>query len=259
MRGEAQRQVQRALRPPVRRVRGEHDPLGRHAREQLDDVEREEAGDVVEHARVIGQHRGQDALVADRAVREDQHDLGVAQRQLGEPLSRSAAGRGRRGSGSARRACSATVKMLSSSLPSKPNCLRAGVQLDPARPRRDAALGLRDRLFGGVQAAERDQPALAFAGPREHAVVGDAVGRAALGVVQREDARAPRAGVVELGQQLPPGSASARPRRDRGGCARRAPRASAGSSRACFGEERRERIGVQGVSMAGTLIRSRGL
>ena len=86
VRGQAQRHVERALRQPVGGIRGEHDPLGRRASEQLDDVQREEAGDVVEHAWVLGQHRGQDALVANRAVREDQHDLGVAQRQLGESL-----------------------------------------------------------------------------------------------------------------------------------------------------------------------------
>ena len=132
------------------------------------------------------------------------------------------------------------------------------MQLDPTRARRDAALGLRDRLFEGVQAAERDQPALAFAGPREHAVVGDAVGGVALGVVQREHARAPRAGVVELSQQL----------LER----QRAPvlvEAEVGvrvqhlgvhrEQLACFGEERSERIRVKGRVHGRHTIRSRGL
>ncbi len=47
--------VERGSGQAVGGVRGEHDPLGGHAREQLDHVEREEAGDVVEHARVAGQ------------------------------------------------------------------------------------------------------------------------------------------------------------------------------------------------------------
>ena len=35
---------------------------------------------------MIGQPRAEDALVADRAVREDQHRAGVAQREVGEPV-----------------------------------------------------------------------------------------------------------------------------------------------------------------------------
>ncbi len=53
--------------------------------------------------------------------------------------------------------------------------LSARVQLDPACPRRQAALGLGDGLVEGVQPAEGDQPALALPRPGEHAVVGNAV------------------------------------------------------------------------------------
>ncbi len=86
LRGDAQRHVEGRRGHAVGRVGGEHDPLGGHAREQLDHVEREEAGDVVEHARVVGQARGEDALVADRAVREDQHRARMAQREVDEPV-----------------------------------------------------------------------------------------------------------------------------------------------------------------------------
>ena len=101
LRGDAQRHVERRRRQAVGRIGGEHDPLGRHAREQLDHVQREEARDVVEHARVVGQARGEDPLVADRAVGQDQHRAGMAQREIRRARPPAAAGRGRRGSGSA--------------------------------------------------------------------------------------------------------------------------------------------------------------
>ncbi len=80
--------------------------------------------------------------------------------------------------------------------------LRARMQLDAARSRGETAFALGDRIFGGVQAAEGREPALAFGRPRDHAVVGEAVGGTTLGVVQREHARTPRTGVVELDEQL---------------------------------------------------------
>ena len=48
--------------------------------------------------------------------------------------------------------------MSSISLAVEDEVLRARVQLDAARARREAALGLAQRLFGGVEAAERHQP-----------------------------------------------------------------------------------------------------
>jgi uncharacterized protein len=80
--------------------------------------------------------------------------------------------------------------------------LRARMQLDPARPLREAALGLGERAVGRIEPAERDEPPVAFTGPLEHAVVRDRVGRVALGIVQRKHARPPRVGRVELPQQL---------------------------------------------------------
>ena len=84
----------------------------------------------------------------------------------------------------------------------EPEVLGSGVQLDAARAGRQTAFALCERLFGRVEAAEGDQPPLALLRPGEHAVVGHAIGGPALGVVQREHARAPRAGIVELGEQL---------------------------------------------------------
>ena len=76
--------------------------------------------------------------------------------------------------------------------------LGSGVELDAARAGGQAALALGERALGRVQAAERRQPLFAFAGPRQHAVVGHAVGGVALGVVQGEHARSACPGVVEL-------------------------------------------------------------
>ena len=166
MRGHAQRHVERGGGQAVGGVGGEHDPLGRHAREQLDHVEREEAGDVVEHARMVGQARGEDPLVADRAVGEDQHGLGMAQGEVDEAVAPAAA---------VPRPAWIRIGTLAASASAKtPVHLRAveheglgsRMQLDPARARRQAALALGQRIFGRVQAAEGDQSPVALAAPR---------------------------------------------------------------------------------------------
>ena len=69
----------------------------------------------------------------------------------------------------------------------------------PAARQRSASA---KRIVEGVEAAEGNQTALAFACPREHAIVGHAVGGAALGVVQREHTGASCASLVELREQL---------------------------------------------------------
>ncbi|QEC46447.1 hypothetical protein FSW04_01870 [Baekduia soli] len=80
--------------------------------------------------------------------------------------------------------------------------LGARVQLDAARAEAEAALRLADRVVGRVQAAVGEQAAAGLRGPGEDPVVGGAVGRVALGVVQREDAgRGVRADLVELPEQ----------------------------------------------------------
>ena len=73
-------------------------------------------------------------------------------------------------------ASSASAKMPVHLLAVEHEVLGAGVQLDAARAGRQAAFALGERVFGGVQPAEGDQPPVAFARPREHAVVGHAVG-----------------------------------------------------------------------------------
>ena len=150
---------------------------------------------------MLGEPRAEDALVADRSVRQDQHDAGVAKREVGEPL------------GERRQAATGVDQDrhlrlfgqredLVEVAAVEDEVLRARVQLDALRPAREGALGLGTRAFGGVQAAERDEPAIAFAGPLQHAIVGEAVGGLALRVVEREHACASRFGGIELGEQL---------------------------------------------------------
>ena len=145
----------------VGRVGGEHDALVGRAREQLDHVEREEAGDVVEHARVIGQARGDDALVADRAVGEDQDHVGVAQGEIDELVAQ----RGKAAPGMDQDRHRGVFGQREDAIhlgTGEAEGLSAGMQLDPARAGRKAALALRDRIFGRVEAAEGRASPLAF-------------------------------------------------------------------------------------------------
>ena len=164
--GDAQREVERGGGHSVGRVRGEHEPLGGDAREQLDHVHGEEAGQVVEDARVVGQQRGQDPLVADGAVGEDQDGAGVAQgRRPPDPRATGGIPRPawiRIGTPGLFGEREDVVHLRAVEL----EALGARVQLHAARAVADAALGLGDRVFGGVQPAERDQAPVAFPGPR---------------------------------------------------------------------------------------------
>src|SRR6185437_4926541 len=174
--------------------------LGGHAREQLDQIEREKAGRVIEHARMVGQPRGEDSLVTDRRVREDQDNLGVAQREVGQaigdrrhPASRVDQDRYLRFFGE--REDAVHLRAI------ERKCLGAWMQLDPARALRDATLTLCHGCFRRIEPAEGDQTFFAFAGPPEDAVVGDAVGGLALGVMQGKHARPARSRSVQLGEQ----------------------------------------------------------
>ena len=227
-RATRKRQVERGRRQAVGRVGGEHDPLGGHAREQLDHVERKEAGDVVQHARMVGQARGQDALVADRAVSEDQHGSGVAQREVGEPVGRAAAARARRGSGSARlplRRARRRVHLAAV----EHEVLRARMQLDAARPRGEAAFALGQRALrpgpvGRTAPVGRRSPRPTRARGRwARGRRAGARGRAA-GTRMRAARRRRRAG-----RAAGRASASARPRRGRDACGRRSPRRRPGA------------------------------
>ena len=99
--------------------------------------------------------------------------------------------------------------------------LRARMQLDPARAGGQAAFALVDRIFGGVQAAERGEPAVAFRGPCDDAVVGDAIG----GLCARDRAAGTRTRAARrrrrAGRAAVRAPASVRPRPGRGGCVRR--------------------------------------
>ena len=99
-------------------------------------------------------------------------------------------------------ASSASVKTSSISWPSNTKSCARGCSLMPRCSRRQAALRLVERIFGRVQPAERHQPPIAFPRPGEHPVVGHAIGRVAVGVVQGEHARPARPRVVELREQL---------------------------------------------------------
>ena len=194
---------------------------------------------------MAGQARGQDALVADRAVGEDQHYVGVAQGEVREPVGErwqapAGVNQDRYPGAFGEREYRPHVRAVEHEV------LRARMQLDATRAGGQAAFALADWVFGGVQAAERRQPSLAFRGPRDDSVVGSAVGGPALGVVQREHAGAPRAGGVELVQQLIQRQrapvlvqAEVGVRVDHLGV-RRAQALS-------LGQERGERVGVEGV------------
>ncbi len=199
--GHAQRHVERRGGHAVGRIGGEHDPLRRHPREQLDHVEGKEAGDVIQHARVIGQARGEDPLVADRAMREDEDDPGMAQGEIDKTLRQW--WKAAPGVDQNRHACRfGESEDIVHVLPVEHEVLGSRVQLDAACTVRQAALALRERFLGGIQPAERRESPIAFRRPGEHSVVGHAVGGVALGIVQRKHARPPCPGLVQGGEQL---------------------------------------------------------
>ena len=144
--------VQRRGGQAVGGIGGEHDPLRRHSREQLDDVEREEAGDVVEHAGMVGQAGGEDPLIADRTVGEDQDGAGMAQREIDEALSERR--QATSGVDQDRHTClfgerEHALHVLSV----EHEVLRPRMQLDAARAGREAALA----LASGSSAGSRRQ------------------------------------------------------------------------------------------------------
>ena len=148
---------------------------------------------------MVSQARGQDALVTDRAMSEDQHDLRMAHRQVREPIcerrqSPTGVNQDRHPSVFCEREYGAHLRAVEYEV------LRARMQLDAACSRRQAAFTLEDRIFGGIQATKGREPALAFRGPRDDPIVRNAVGGSALGVVQRKHARALGVRIIELGQ-----------------------------------------------------------
>ena len=149
---------------------------------------------------MVCQARGEDPLITDRAVRQDQNHIRVAQGEVGQAV-------GDRGHSTARVDQDRNLGFFGERKDGihlravERERLGARVQLDAARPVTDAAFALGDRAFGRVQATEGDQTTSAFLGPPQNTVVGKAVGRLALGVVQRENACPARVRVVQLREQ----------------------------------------------------------
>ena len=77
--------------------------------------------------------------------------------------------------------------------------LGAGVELDPASPGREAALGLGDGVVVRVHAAEGHEQPVRFPRRLDHGVVGR---RVAVGLVHREHERAAGAGQLQAREQL---------------------------------------------------------
>ena len=109
--------------------------------------------------------------------------------------------------------------------------LRSRVQLDAARAEIEAALGLAEGILVEAQPHEREEPVGRLGRPREHAIVRRAVGRLAIGLVEREDVRAAHAGLVHRARDAPRRTACGRPRRARDACARRTARSPRAASR----------------------------
>ena len=96
------------------------------------------------------------------------------------------------------RRSSAKAKIRRTAGSASPNRSARGMQLDPRRAASDRALDLPDRAVVGIDAAERDQPALGGLRRGEHPVVGGAI---AIGFGEREHDRATVDG-GERSQQL---------------------------------------------------------
>ncbi len=178
-------------------------------------------------------------------MREDQHHLGVAQREVrqpvgdrGHPASRMDQDRNRRFA----RQREDPVHLR----PVERERLGAWVQLDPARALLDAALPLLHGRFGGVEPAEGNQPPVAF--PRPTRARGRwAPGRRACArgraVGTHTPSSRPRHRAVRAASR---GPASGRPRPSRGGCARRTLPPRPASTAPPSVEERCDRVSVEG-------------
>ena len=188
---------------PYGRIGAEHDPLGGDPSQQRHDLEGVHPGAVVHHRRIVAQPVGDDRLVGDPQVREDQPNVGVSGGdldQLGAELRRQT------GAGMNQHRHLALLRhrenRLHTRVSGQPEGLCPRVQLDPPRTRIQGALGFGNRVFGGIKATEGDEPALAGGGPLEHSVVGHPVARMTIGIVKRKRHRAIRAANVQQVDQL---------------------------------------------------------
>src|SRR5271169_693624 len=117
---------------------------------------------------------GEDSLIADRAVCQDQHRAGVAAGdvdQAGRERWQAAPGVNQDRNADALGECEDRVHLTAV----EHEVLRSRMQLDPSRAGREAAFALGKRSFRWVQPTERDEPAVALAGPGKDTVVGRAV------------------------------------------------------------------------------------
>ena len=193
----AQSHVQGGRRHAIGRVGGKDDALGGHAREELDHVQREEAGDVVQNARVLSKAGRDDSLVADRPVRQDQHGPRMAQGEVDEPRCKRrqpASGVNQNGYAGAFGEREDLVHVLAV----EHETLGPGVQLYPASPGGQTPFALRQWAFGGIETAEGREPSVAFARPTRarDRLAGDRQDGAR--VVEGENACPARFGLVEL-------------------------------------------------------------
>ncbi len=194
-------QEQRLALRAVRQVGGPHELLGRDAGEQGVEVDRAPAGAVEDDVGHPGDALGDAVLVDDRGVREDQERVGIAGRLGGELLAdrgHAAPGVDQDRDAVLRRHPEDRVEAVVVELEG----LGARVQLDAARAGRERALGLGGGVAVEAEPAEGDHAPAGGRAPLEHAVVGDAVVLAAVGIVEREGRRRRHPGRVHVAEQL---------------------------------------------------------
>ena len=196
----AHRGVEAADGPAVRDVGGEDDPLGGDSCEQLDDIQRREAGRVVEDVRMICEPVREHALIGKGGVCQDERHVRKAPREIREWIHPRHPAAGVDQDRDARIPGDGEDR-FGGRIP-EPEGLRARVQLDAAGSSGQAALRFADRIVGRVQSAVRNDPPAAVGGPGQHAIVGATIARAAVRVVKRERARPRTArGLVQKADQ----------------------------------------------------------
>ena len=172
--------------------------LGPDEREQREQVERRPGRGVEEDVRVAVRPLADAALLGDRGVGEDQGGLGVTVRHAPELLRHPG-----------RQAAAGVDQYRQPALGGEgehrlepgivdAEHLRPRVQLDPARTAIDAPLGLGHGRLVEQQAREGNEASVTLFGPGQHAIVGRAVGRQLVGLVEREHHRVGDAGRIHL-------------------------------------------------------------
>ena len=133
---------------------------------------------------MIGEPGREQPLIGDRGVRENEHDVRIAQRDFGKGIHRrhpAARVDQNRNIGLLRRPPDPLRRRVAET-----ERLRSWVELDPTCPERQAALRLANGILRRIQRAIGIQPSIGLSRPRKHAVVGNLVSRDSLGIVQRK-------------------------------------------------------------------------